>query len=170
MHMPAVKAKLCLAPEISTKLHDMLCTLRAVKSGPDQHKLKSSAFKLPRLEPWSHLVSRANPILQTLLLNRAIRQSDAITSRGERGDGQDLKPTSFMLRCPHCDAQRGCAKVRLYAEQARCINCNACKRNTTSTRSMCSHSRPWHQCAEHREIGFRCGASHPPPRPSNQKA
>ena len=160
MHVPAVKAELCLAPELSTKLHEMLCTIRCVKTGVEQHKLKSSAHRLPRLEPWNAIVAKATPTLLNLILNRNNRHHEAITSRGERGDGRDLRPSSLVLHCPHCGFDKECAKVRIYANQARCINCTACKRNTTSTRWLCTHQVLWHHCAEHREPGFRCGASH----------
>ena len=160
MHVPAVKAELCLAPELSTKLHEMLCTIRTVKTGPEQNKLKASAHRLPRLEPWMFIVAKATPTLLNLILNRNIRRHEAITGRGERGDGRDLRPSSLVLKCPHCGLDRDCAKVSIYASKARCINCAACKRNTTSTRWLCSHEIPWHLCAEHRKLGFRCGAYH----------
>ena len=102
MHMPAVKAELCLAPEMASKLHDMLCTTRSIKTGPEQNMLKASPQGLTRLDPWMAIVSKANPTLLTLLANRNSRRHEAITSRGERGDGRDLRPISFLSNCPHC--------------------------------------------------------------------
>ena len=80
MHMPAVKAELCLAPDLSRKLHEMLCMIRAVKTGPEQSKLKASAHRLPRLEPWMSIITKATPTLLNLIQNRSIRRHEAITS------------------------------------------------------------------------------------------
>jgi hypothetical protein len=37
MHMPAVKAELCLSPALAQNLHNMLCMMRAIKIGHEGH-------------------------------------------------------------------------------------------------------------------------------------
>ena len=147
---------------MASKLHSMMCTIRSIKAGPEQNKLKASPHGLPRLEPWMAIVNKANPTLLTLIANKNCRRHEAIMSRGERGDGRDFKPISFLLNCPHCGTTRECAKVRLFDSRARCLNCATCRRNTTSTRWSCQHGLLWQHCTSHREQGFSCGTSSPP--------
>ena len=131
MHMPAVRAELCIRPELASKLHHMLCTLRAVKAGPDICKLRASAYALPRLEPWNSILSKANPILPSLVKGRLDRQHEAISIRGERGDGRELRPHNFMLSCPSCKQQKtvrtlGC--TALLREVSGVVGANATPR------------------------------------------
>ena len=61
MHVPAIKAKICLSQEVGNQLHKMLLSIRAVKQGPESGKLKASAAPLPRLEPWRAIMSHTSP-------------------------------------------------------------------------------------------------------------
>ena len=83
MHMPAVQAELCVAPQVASKLHDMLCTLRAVKQGPNKHRLKASAQSLPRFETWEPIISKAPPILLTLKAARDKNRHDQRQPQGK---------------------------------------------------------------------------------------
>jgi hypothetical protein len=160
-HMPAVQAELCMTAHVAEQLHHMLCSIRSIKQGPDKHKLKASANALPKLEPWSRIIAQVPPILPTLMKDRSTRRELAIETRGERGDGRDLKPSEFLLTCPSCEAQKDCARRILYSTSAAGVTCPQCHKSTTSTRWLCSHKVPWHLCQLHREHGFRCGTKAP---------
>ena len=169
MHMPAVRAELCMSEVHARHLHDMLSTLRLIKTGADKGRIKANALPLPRVEPWSRIVQQATPTLLLLQNNRRSRQHQAIEIRGERGDGRGYKPEVFLLSCPSCGQVKDCAKHRLYTNNASCITCRGCHRNTTSIRWRCNHNVPWHQCLTHREHVFWCGTAAIPPAGSGCK-
>ena len=60
-HMQAVQAELCLTNELATKVHTMLCTIRACKCAPERNQLRASAHALPRVEPWGNITSKSPP-------------------------------------------------------------------------------------------------------------
>ena len=134
MHMSAITAELCIAPEVNSAVHSMLTQMRRAKYPSGDAKLKASFRPLTRLELWVSFVGKAPHTLpqQVSIQHEPLHQ--AISSRGERGDGRDLKPDSLLLSCPHCTAHREAARSTLYTVLALGLNCPSCKRNTTSTR------------------------------------
>jgi hypothetical protein len=157
MHQQAVQAELCLNDVINTRLHEYLAQLKLIKHGTNKGKLRTCSGPLPKHEPWFQDLFSRPPAIINLLQNKIDRCNNGINHFGEKGDGRDLKPQSFCLKCPHCSSSRECAHIILYSTHARVINCPACKRNTTSTQWLCPHSVQWHRCHEHREGGMRCG-------------
>ena len=91
MHVPALRAELCLDPGVSERLHMMLITIRAIKQGPLKGMIKASASPLPRVEPWESIVAKNPHPLPQIVLARKQRNIANITIRGERGDGRDLR-------------------------------------------------------------------------------
>ena len=63
----------------------------------------------------------------------------------------------FDLSCPSCGAVKNCAFNTLFKSAAVSLSCLSCKRNTSSTKWLCTHAIPWHTCEYHREPGMRCG-------------
>jgi hypothetical protein len=157
MHLPAIKGQLCVAKEVSHRIHTMLISIRAVKQGTHKGLLKASAAPLPRYEPWESITAKAPHPLPKILENRRNRQIDNINVRGEGGDGRDLRPSQFDLSCPSCSVVKNCAYNTLFKTAAVSLSCLNCKRNTSSTKWLCSHAIPWHTCEYHRELGMRCG-------------
>ena len=131
-HVSAVRAELCLDSNVAEKIHPMLLSLRAIKLGPERGKLRASACPLPRLEPWANILAQY-PHTLTMMME-AKRAREAIFSRGERGDGRDVRPNHFELSCPTCAHSKDCARIVLYTTAARSLVCINCKRNTTSTK------------------------------------
>jgi hypothetical protein len=158
VHLPAVRAEVCLSDGMATQLHRMLCRIRLIKQGIHKGSLKASAAPLPKKEPWADLLASAPTPIITLMDNRKARRLDNISTRGERGDNRELKPLSLILVCPTCATPRDCAQVRLFTNIARGLSCSNCKKSTSSTRWCCSHGTSWTSCPFHREAGFRCGA------------
>jgi hypothetical protein len=148
----------------------MLCSIRRGKMPGGASKLKASAQALPKHEPWMEFVGRVPTPLPQIVLNSSARLVEAITSRGERGDGRELRPSSFTLVCPKCGSVREAARVTLYCTRARGLNCTMCRLNTSSTRWMCQHAIPWQRCPEHRAGGFRCGSHRGNPGPWDARA
>jgi hypothetical protein len=157
MHLPAIKGQLCIAKEVANRMHDMLISIRVVKQGTHKGLLKASAAPLPRFEPWVSITAKAPHPLPKILENRRNRQIDGITIRGEGGDGRDLRPVQFDLSCPSCGVVKNCAFNTLFKSAAVSLSCPSCKKNTSSTKWLCTHAIPWHTCEHHREPGMRCG-------------
>ena len=160
---PAVQATLCLAPEISLHIFNMLTTIRRAKGPGGTDMLKGSSLPLPRLEPWAStlkaiLIARAAhsaPSIPQIVQRNAERAIDNISIRGQLGDGRDLKPNMFCITCPGCSAGKNVAKCTLYTTHARVLYCAACK--ISSSKWHCSHGLTWITCPLCREAGFRCG-------------
>jgi len=161
MHLPAISAEVCIPEAASKPLHNMLLTIRSIKQGMQKDKIKSSSAPLPRVEPWLNILAQAPTPLLTCMKIRCSARLNGIEQIGERGDGRDLRTSHFPLECPHCDAIKDCARIKLYAHCARGVTCHICRRSTTSTRWLCSHGVPWTSCHVHREAGFRCGLHNP---------
>ena len=157
MHLPAIRGQLCISSEVAHNMHTMLITIRTVRQGPHKGLLKSSNAPLPRFEPWETITAKAPHPLPKIVETRRARQLDNITIRGESGNGRDLRPQQFLLSCPSCDTLKDCANNTLFKVAAVSLTCQSCKRNTTSTKWLCSHAIPWHTCEYHREPGMRCG-------------
>ena len=157
MHVPAIKAEICLTTEVGEQLNQMLINIRIIKQGPNSGKLKASAAPLPRLEPWRAIISHASRPIPLILSNRNIKENENITGRGENGLGRDLKPQVFNLSCPRCKHVKNCARNKLFTTAPVSLSCNNCRANTTSTQWQCSHGKKWATCHVHREGGMRCG-------------
>jgi len=158
VHLPAVNVELCLEAGVAEKLHTMLVMLRSCKQGTNKGMLRASAAPLPKREPWDVILRPAPSPLQSIIANKRARKNDAISTRGERGDGRELRPQAFHLSCPSCSNLKNCVRVKLFTTTARGLTCNNCKLSTSSTRWLCAHGIPWTRCYIHREPGFRCGA------------
>ena len=173
MHVPAIKASICLSNDIGDKVHRMLLCLRSVKQGPESGKLKASAAPIPRVEPWISMISSSSQPIPLILKNRNVKDQDNIMSRGELGNGRDLKPVLFDLFCPKCKRHQNCAKNKLFKTVAVSLSCRNCKTNTTSAQWRCTHGLKWLTCETHREAGMRCGSQKTqgtPRRPDPLKA
>ena len=157
MHIPALRAELCTSPEVGERLHQMLCTIRAVKQGAGKGMLRASAGPLPRLEPWERITSKAPHPLPRIIQDKSMRRIENISIRGEKGDGRDLKPLSFKLKCPSCECFKESVGNTLFKTSAVTLSCQQCGKNTTSTKWLCTHLIPWHKCETHRDLGMRCG-------------
>ena len=86
----------------------MLITMRKGSNGSSSDLLKSFSTPLPKHEPWAKILahqweirekSGATTIPQILAKNTSNTHCD-ITLKGQKGDGRDLQPTSFILNCP----------------------------------------------------------------------
>ena len=67
------------------------------------------------------------------------------------------KPTSLILQCPKCKAQRQVANRRLMHKGSGCILfCTVCKHATKSTKWNCSCGKLWFNCSVHAIQGFAC--------------
>ena len=80
----------------------------------------------------------------------------AIFTRGQNGDGRDLKPSSFVLSCPLCKAQKEASRCTLYTTHAKILACASCLISSSSSKWQCPHAAGWMQCPSCRETGFRC--------------
>ena len=169
VHLPAVKAELCLDAGVATSVHNMLARVRLIKQGAHKGKLKASAAPLPKKEPWFDMLAPGPTPLITILSSRWDKMHDNITIRGERGDHREQRPHFFYLKCPSCGNSRDCAQVRLFTTTARGLTCSKCKKSTSSTRWFCEHGTPWTRCTEHRETGFRCGVQSLPFKHASSK-
>jgi len=158
VHLPAVRAELCLEAGVATTIHNMLSRIRLIKQGEHKGKLKASAAPLPKKEPWFDMLAPGPTPLNNILNSRRDNLHNNIMIRGERGDHRELKPQFFYLSCPSCSNARDCAHVKLFTTTARGLTCSKCKKSTSSTRWCCEHGTPWTRCPVHRETGFRCGA------------
>ena len=92
MHVPCVVGQLCMSKAHCETVHNMLCATRSnnpragVKS-----RLKSSAQKLPRLEPWQALLP-SQPTLPKLIQSKLARNDSNIIHIGENGSGKNRRP------------------------------------------------------------------------------
>ena len=165
---PAIQATLCLAPEVSIMIHNMLITIRKAKGDKGKDMLKGSSLPLPRLEPWANTLkamlsaraTKGSPSIPQIVLRNADKTKDSINIRGQRGDSRDLKIVELFLTCPKCAAVKDVARCTLYGTHAKVLSCTACK--TSSNRWLCSHSICWLHCPSHREAGFICAGSERP--------
>ena len=163
-HVPAVSARLCLSSHNATLVHNMLSTLQAASKSKRKTvlKLRAGAFKFPRLSPWRHLLFSCDDVLGNVLERREITRLNAIRSRGERGFGDDIKPTCFPLECPRCHTVSNMVGCKLYhLNRSRQIRCPSKLCNLTSTASkwLCPCKQSWLRCIHHRGPGFKCGSS-----------
>ena len=157
IHLPAVKAELCLDAGVATSLHNMLASIRLIKQGTHKGKLRASAAPLPKKEPWFNMLAPGPTPISKILSSRRDNMHANIMIRGERGDHRELRPPVFFLKCPSCGNFKDCAQVKLFTTTARGLTCSMCKKSTSSTRWCCEHGIPWTSCPKHREAGFRCG-------------
>ena len=164
VHLPAVKAELCLDAGVATSLHNMLASIRLIKQGNHKGKLRASAAPLPKKEPWFNTLAPGPTPISKIMNSRRDNMHANIMIRGERGDHRELRPSVFFLKCPSCGHIRDCARVRLFTTTARGLTCNSCKKSTSSTRWRCEQDIPWTSCPVHREAGFRCGVRSMPSR------
>jgi len=169
-HLPAVTATLCIAHGINIIIHNMLIKIRQVKGSEGSVKLKASCLPLPRLEPWLDHIGKAPLTILSIILKAEARRHEAITIRGEHGDGRDLKPDLFFLNCPTCNSARNAAGCKLYDTKAKTLVCLSCRKGTTSTQWLCTHGIAWHKCGEHRAAGFRCGSQQGTRDPSSSSS
>ena len=164
---PAVAASLCLDSAIGNIIHDMLITIRKGCNGSigsNNVALKSSSTPLPKIEPWAKILalqwdlrdkSGATSIPKIMARNSS-DMLNAITSKGQIGDGRDIRPNSFILYCPRCKAPKEASTCTLYTTQVKVLACAACSVSSSSSRWHCIHALCWMQCVACRELGFRC--------------
>ena len=145
---PAVAASICLVCEIGKTIHAMLITIRKGNNGSSGDALKSSSTPLPKHEPWDKILqhqwalrekSGATSIPQ-ILARKSSDMHNAITIKGQRGDGRDARPTCFVLYCPLCKAPKEASRCTLYTTQAKVLACAACLVASTSSKWHCSHN------------------------------
>ena len=85
VHLPAVRAEVCLDTGVASQLHSMLSRIRLIKQGTHKGSLKASAAPLPKKEPWADLLASAPTPIVNSMNNRKTRRLDNISTRGKGG-------------------------------------------------------------------------------------
>ena len=143
----------------------MITMIRKVKDGTSNTViLKASSAPLPRHESWKKVLEHhwdrrersGATSIPHIMARDANNISSAITCKGQKGDGRDLRPTSFEISCPKCKALKEVAKCTLYTTQAKVLACGECSSSFSSSRWQCRHEVLWMHCTVCRELGFRC--------------
>ena len=156
-HVSCVSAQLSLVPEMAAATHNMLASLKGVKSKAKITHAIMSKYSFPKRPPWIDMcTSQAIPDTVSRLISQ---HEEDICLRGNTHNLAGTRPSIFVLICPKCHRARNVARRRLFNKNKRIqIKCKHCKCVSTSSKWNCECGVTWGRCATHRSIGFRCGS------------